>query len=113
MCALWAVSPQQNGHNLLPYFTAMLGEPREPPGTGRLSRKHGLGTDAHLRGTGWLPCLLNALSSLPGVVLAVPPGKEKFKGGLSASGLLSTAGLPSERPPHLPSPLWASPWLGK
>ena len=67
----------------------------------------------HLTAGVWLPCRLNTLSSLSWVVGAFPLDKEKFKAVLSASGPLSTAGLPSERSLHRPLPLWESPLPGR
>lgn len=68
---------------------------------------------AHLRGRGWLSCLVNVLSSLSWVILALPSGKENFNGVLLASGPLSTAGPSSSSSCHLPLPLRSSPLQDK
>lgn len=107
-------SPSWGDHTHFVDFTGLLGEPKEPRGTGQISGKAITSAQpAHLRGRGWVPCRVNALSSLSWVVLALPPGKDNFEGILLPSGPLSTAGLSSARSRHLPLPLCRSPLLGK
>lgn len=70
-----------------------------------------LGSDAHLRDGGWLPCRLNALFSCSWVILEFPSGKYSFEGVVLVSVWLYPDGPSSETLLGLGLFLWDSSWL--
>lgn len=76
-----------------------------------VSESPDLGSDAHLRDGGWLPCRLNALFSCSWVILEFPSGKSSFEGVVLVSVWLYPDGPSSETLLGLGLFLWDSSWL--